>query len=319
MSVIPNTDAYSEISIASGAITPTEQFHTVAAETGTTDTLKTITTTNGKNGSLGFYLMAKAGHTIDIEDGTGNIKTLINRSGRIVTLTGDEVVQAIVKPDGSVLVKKIFGDQIIPASAATGTVSLKIGSQPNSASGNLTGFDVVTGSENRLEVITQGNLSASFVNGEFSAATFSSFNDISLPDDGNVHNAASVLKVDFSGELTEGYQGDRSGMLMINAQNITNTGALIRYRLTAGTNGQIVDMAEANEGSDTVKVSAVNEGGTITDTTVYVDGKLHVLVDRQADAMYFLNRRGAAATISFVWFHGGGGLNGSAWFDEYGA
>lgn len=74
-----------EKTIASGAITaPTLAFHTVKAESGTTDDLDTISASN----NTFLFLKAKAGHTIAIRNGTGNIWS---SSGVEMSMTGNRV------------------------------------------------------------------------------------------------------------------------------------------------------------------------------------------------------------------------------------
>ncbi len=75
----------SQKTIASGAITaPTLALHTVAAESGTADDLDTITASN----NFFVVLKAKAGDTITIRYGTGNISTPSSGS---MTLTGNRI------------------------------------------------------------------------------------------------------------------------------------------------------------------------------------------------------------------------------------
>ncbi len=73
-----------ELTEASDAITITQAYHTVAAESSTTDNLATI---NGGSGVLFPTLQAKAGHTITVKNGTGNI--FLN-GGADFALSGDK-------------------------------------------------------------------------------------------------------------------------------------------------------------------------------------------------------------------------------------
>lgn len=79
--------APTNLTLATDIITPTQLVHTVAAETGTADTLKTITAQNNRL----VILKADAGDTITIEHGTGNITTW---SGQNLTLTGNKIAIA---------------------------------------------------------------------------------------------------------------------------------------------------------------------------------------------------------------------------------
>lgn len=74
--------------IASGAITPTSTFVTVAAETSTTDDLDTITVTSISDGAI-LILVADSGDTITLKDASDNINLADNAD---YDLTGDHVI-----------------------------------------------------------------------------------------------------------------------------------------------------------------------------------------------------------------------------------
>lgn len=79
--VIAITNA-SILTIVSGVVTMTQMFHTIAAESGTTDDLDTISISTALN--LGTYrpmlvLIADSGDTITVKHGTGNI--VLNAAG----------------------------------------------------------------------------------------------------------------------------------------------------------------------------------------------------------------------------------------------
>jgi hypothetical protein len=74
----------SALTIASGAVTATHSYHTIEAETGTTDDLDTINQTGTR--SL-LIIDADSGDTITVKNGTGNIYT---RSGSDVALSGEK-------------------------------------------------------------------------------------------------------------------------------------------------------------------------------------------------------------------------------------
>lgn len=76
-----------ELTESSDAITITQVYHTVKAETGTTDNLATIN--GGGANSMILILQAKATHTITIKNGTGNI--FLN-SGTDYALSGDKTL-----------------------------------------------------------------------------------------------------------------------------------------------------------------------------------------------------------------------------------
>ena len=72
------------LTIATGVVTMTQGFHTIAAETGTTDDLDTINLSASLSSDLGtyrpvLYLIADSGDTITIKHGTGNI--VLNAAG----------------------------------------------------------------------------------------------------------------------------------------------------------------------------------------------------------------------------------------------
>ena len=72
------------LTIATGVVTVTQGFHTIAAETGTTDDLDTINLSNSLSSDLGTYrpmlfLIADSGDTITVKHGTGNI--VLNAAG----------------------------------------------------------------------------------------------------------------------------------------------------------------------------------------------------------------------------------------------
>jgi len=72
-----NLGTPSTLTISSGSITPTRSYHSVAVESGTTDNLDTIATTNASPGDLLVLYAAVAGKNIVVRDvtvsGTGNI------------------------------------------------------------------------------------------------------------------------------------------------------------------------------------------------------------------------------------------------------
>jgi hypothetical protein len=76
------------LTIASGVITVSQVRHIVAAETGTTDDLATITVDSTIGSGYGgiLILQADSGDTITVKDGTGNITTGNNAD---IILEGD--------------------------------------------------------------------------------------------------------------------------------------------------------------------------------------------------------------------------------------
>jgi hypothetical protein len=60
----------SQLTLSSDAVTVTKGYHTIAAQTGTADNLATL---NGGSGNVLVLLQAKAGDTITVKHGTGNI------------------------------------------------------------------------------------------------------------------------------------------------------------------------------------------------------------------------------------------------------
>lgn len=63
------------LTIATGVVTMTQGFHTIAAESGTADDLATINAPTGQGSSYRPFLalIADAGDTITVKHGTGNI------------------------------------------------------------------------------------------------------------------------------------------------------------------------------------------------------------------------------------------------------
>jgi hypothetical protein len=81
-----NLTDFSIKTLATGAITRTASLHSIAAESGTADTLDTVS--GGGEGDL-LFLQADAGDTITVSHGTGNIST---SSGNNLTLTGSDLL-----------------------------------------------------------------------------------------------------------------------------------------------------------------------------------------------------------------------------------
>lgn len=76
-------DASTQLTISSGTVTVTTDYHTLAAETGTTDTLDTITAASARQLLL---IMASSGDTITVSHETGNISL---NDGENIALSGD--------------------------------------------------------------------------------------------------------------------------------------------------------------------------------------------------------------------------------------
>lgn len=77
--------ASTELTIAAGVLAaPTLHFHSVAAESGTSDVLDTI----GAANNFAVVLKAKSGHSIGLSDGTGNINI---PGGGILPLSGNRI------------------------------------------------------------------------------------------------------------------------------------------------------------------------------------------------------------------------------------
>lgn len=102
---------FSVLTIAGGIVTATGMSHTIAAESGTTDTLDTITVT--PTGVQMLILKAQTGHTITVGHNTGNVKF---SSGTDFALQGDK--RLILFYDGSTLY-----DTATSASAGSASVS----------------------------------------------------------------------------------------------------------------------------------------------------------------------------------------------------
>lgn len=118
--IIPNTATGSELTIASGAIVPTQFSHTVDSEgDASTDDLDTITATNFKVGDIIAISAESASHVITVKHGTGNI---LLPSDADIELDDTEKT-LLLRYDGT------NWNFIAGASVATGTVSVKI---PNS-------------------------------------------------------------------------------------------------------------------------------------------------------------------------------------------
>lgn len=112
--------------IASNAITPTLALHTVAASSGTTDTLNTITAVN----NTWLVLKAASGHTITLASGAGNI---ITTNGGGIDLSGDRAVLlwcensqwSVIAASGN---KNNFTALVDPGSGDDSTAGYTIGS-----------------------------------------------------------------------------------------------------------------------------------------------------------------------------------------------
>lgn len=84
----------SELTIASGAITPTRSHHRVDTEAdGATDDLETINTTSVSDGAILILRAENAGRTVVVKDGTGNINLQSNRDFTIDDLEKKLVLQ----------------------------------------------------------------------------------------------------------------------------------------------------------------------------------------------------------------------------------
>lgn len=95
----------SELTIASGEITITGMHHTIAAESGVTDTLSTIyieaTLLAALNGRPFFVILhAAVGDTITIDDGTA-ANSIYNFWGGDMTMTENEGVLLLYNPVGT--------------------------------------------------------------------------------------------------------------------------------------------------------------------------------------------------------------------------
>lgn len=104
LSKLIGTDT-SELTIASGEITITGLHHTVASETGTTDTLSAVNvdaTLLASMASKPFFvwLHAKQGHTITVEDGTTSI-SVYAFCGTNMTMTENEGLLLFYNPGGN--------------------------------------------------------------------------------------------------------------------------------------------------------------------------------------------------------------------------
>ena len=94
----PNVAVATELTLSSGAITPTLASHTVDTESDSaSDDLDTITATNFSAGHLLFLSAADASRTIVVKDGTGNINLPL---GADISLDDDEKTVAL-RYDGS--------------------------------------------------------------------------------------------------------------------------------------------------------------------------------------------------------------------------
>lgn len=95
---IPNAAAATELTISSGAVTPTRGTHTVDTESdASTDDLVTITATNFSAGNVLFLSAANGARDVVLKHGSGNI---LLPNDRDITLTDTEITIAL-RYDGS--------------------------------------------------------------------------------------------------------------------------------------------------------------------------------------------------------------------------
>lgn len=93
---LPNFTTQATNTISSGALTPTAASILIAAETGTSDNLTTVTKTAWQTGDV-IRATADSGDTIIIKDGDGNITTV---TGGDITITGADTVYFQVTSGG---------------------------------------------------------------------------------------------------------------------------------------------------------------------------------------------------------------------------
>lgn len=94
--VVPGAKEASTITISSNSITPTRFSHIIAAESGTSDQLDTITLTNLRALDVG-ELTVDAGDTITVSSGVGNITTA---TGASISVTGGQTFRYKVNAAG---------------------------------------------------------------------------------------------------------------------------------------------------------------------------------------------------------------------------
>lgn len=193
----------------------------------------------------------------------------------------------LTKVTSGVLDDDALNDKTVPVSTS-GEPGLHFGAETSGE----TGFGIHTGTENILRGYAQDKDSLHISNGAVSSFSFNSYGDITIADD-----AVHQLDLDDAAVLF-----DQQGVMLIST-NGTSTAALIQYRVTAGSAGEINIMSQAGTN---VEVTASNTAPTGTTGT---DGKFTVYVNKTENSVYFENRRGSSHTLSVTFFGHGGGMN----------
>lgn len=133
LETIPNYSAQSELTVATGAITPTKASHTVDTEADDpTDDLDTVTLTNFNAGDVIELTVENASRVVTVKNGTGNITTL---TGTDIVLNGlTKSVRLKVDDAGTGVVAYEFGDAAtLQGNAATAFATAAQGTTADSA------------------------------------------------------------------------------------------------------------------------------------------------------------------------------------------